>query len=263
MANVIESVHLCPLTPKALQAAWFSESLLEIPDPAPILSAFGLAPGDKIYGSLPAAINDGVQNAPKGAIQDPAGSAVGGSFAGAGGASGAIYQHFNTLPDMTDHLSPIPPVCPGAAIFNGSAGAGRRVLHSHSPSLFQLGLDPRREEDRGKALTELANAYYSAIVAFNRRSSELGDDGELLNLVPLSAGIFGGAFKNHRSEWSPNTRHLDPTYTLTAVALAIAQLKAEGSAVPAMAIYYFGADVYKTAAAEVARLQGGAGIKGA
>lgn len=255
MANVIESVHLSPLASRALEAGFSSENLLEIPDPAPVLSAYGFAPGRDLYDSLPAVMRGGVQTAPHGVIQDPAGSAVGRDLAGAG-ASGAIYAFFDALPDSSDRLCDIPDIPAGAAIFNASQGAGRRVLHTHSPSLQRLNLQPASDLDRGRALAEIGNAYYNAIAAFNARSADLGDDGRLLNLVPVSAGIYGGAFANNRSEWDRATRHLDPTYTLTAVALALAQWRAQYGAVPSMNIYYFGADVYKTAVAEVARLQG-------
>jgi hypothetical protein len=177
-------------------------------------------------------VQGGVHNAALGAIQDPAGSAIGtGARPSGGGASGAIYARF---PD----LEPIPRIAPRSAIFNRAAGPGRRVLHTHSP---QLRGSPASALDRHQALEDLANAYVNALVAFDARAADLGNHGVLLNLVPVSAAIYAGRFRD------PALDHLHPSYTIAAVALALGWLGESGRALPQLTISFFAPPVFRAA----------------
>ena len=171
-------VAINPIHVQALSADLFAGDGLIVVEPAELLRQQGL--DDLVeLGSTLGPVQGGVQDAPAGAIQDPAGSAIGsGRRPAGGGASGAIYQKFADL-------MPIPSIEPRSAIFNSSTGPGRRVLHTHSP---RLAGSPGQSEDRRHVIEDLANAYANALAAFADRAAELGADGTMLNLVPVSAG---------------------------------------------------------------------------
>ena len=227
-----------PITLPPLSAARFSATGLTISDPTGLLSDLGAerAPANALQ-----LANSGVQQAPVGIIQDPAGSAVGSPTLGGGGASGAIYGAF---PD----LAPIPAIQPRSAIFNGSDGAGRRVLHSHSP---RLSGQPIVEEDRRRALEDIANTYANAIHAYNARADAQGLDGQPLNLVPVAGAIFAGAFQ---SPAFPPHGHLDPSYTICALYLAVAGLEREDHPIPPLVLHYFDKGVFLAAQTVMAHL---------
>jgi hypothetical protein len=142
---------------------------------------------------------------------------------------------------------PIPAIAPCAAIFNSAAGRGFRIVHSHSP---QLSGRPEVAVDRNNVLRDIANTYANAIVAFDRQASQLGEHGSNLNLVPVAAGIFGGNFRN--PAFAPP--HLDPGYTLAALALAADRVQGLGVKLPAMTLYVFSRDVHRAAEACLASL---------
>ncbi|MCC2097272.1 MAG: hypothetical protein KDJ29_10295 [Hyphomicrobiales bacterium] len=186
-------------------------------------------------------VNAPIQTAPRGVIQDPAGSAIGsGSRPAGGGASGAIYAAF---PD----LMPVPEIAPCAAVFNASKGPGCRVLHSHSP---QLSGQPEMATDRNRTLRDIANTYANAMIACDQHAPQLDGHGDQLNLVPVAAGIFGGDFRNRA--FAPP--HLDPSYTLAALALAASRVQDLHVTLPAMTLYVFNRDVYDAARACLARI---------
>jgi len=141
-------------------------------------------------------------------------------------------------------LKPIPSIQPRSAIFNSSTGPGRRVLHTYSPSLEG---SPRQSENRRRAIEDLANAYANALVAFGDRAGELGQDGTMLNLVPVSAGIYCGQFTD------PTLNHLHPSYTICAILLALGWWRSSGSSLPPLTIYFLKPDVF-TAATKVVNL---------
>jgi hypothetical protein len=216
----------------------FAGDGLAVVEPAELLRQQGLDELGELVGTL-SPVQGGVQDAPTGAVQDPAGSAIGsGRRPAGGGASGAIYQRF------TD-LMPIPSIEPRAAIFNSSTGPGRRVLHTHSPRLTG---SPGRSEDRRQVIEDLANAYANALAAFADRAAELGGEGTMLNLVPVSAGIFSGRFNDTTLD------HLHPSYTVCAVALALGWWRRTGASAPPLTIYYFKPDVFTAARTVLAEL---------
>ncbi len=212
-------------------------------DGAKLLPQLGVANLSELVGALHLT-QGGVQAAPVGAIQDPAGVAIGAGVepiaTHAGGASAAIYSAF---PD----LRPIPQIQPRSAVFNSSTGAGHRVLHTHSP---ELAGSPRSTEPRRQAMEDLANAYANALEAFRDRAADLGEHGTLLNLVPVSAGIFAGDFV------VPALGHLHPSYTICATVLALNWWRGTGSASPSLTIYFFEPPVYDAALAVAAKLVG-------
>ena len=238
MKRTAHAVAMNPVSVMVDAADCFSRDGLAIADLARWLAANG-ASASVLFDLQ--VVNAPVQSAPLGAIQDPAGSAIGsGAHPSGGGASGAIYAAF---PD----LLPIPAIAPCAAVFNASKGSGFRILHSHSP---QLSGRPEVAADRNNVLRDIANTYANAMIAFDRQASQLAEHGSCLNLVPVAAGIFGGNFRN--PAFSPP--HLDPAYTLGALALAGSRVKDLGAGIPAMSIYVFGKDVFKAAQACLARL---------
>jgi hypothetical protein len=167
-------------------------------------------------------------------VQDPAGSAVGARSLAGGGASGAIYAAFADL-------RPIPRMAVGAAVMNAAPGPGRRVLHTHSP---RLAGDPADASARAAALQALARAYANALLAAARARPRLGADAETLNLVPVSGSIFAGGFQRGRHFAKA---HLDPSYTLVAVVIALANVRGANVALPALTICYFEDDVARRA----------------
>jgi len=222
----ITPVLITPIDLSGLPTAVFSADALRVEDIAGVLSHIGgsLPP---LASSIPAIVSGGVQSAPTGAIQDPAGSAIGAgvppAMAGAGGASGALYSHFARIGEP---LAPIDPIPPCGSVFNRADSRGRRVLHTHSPRLPYVRAAADRLAAAPSALGAIANAYAGAMEAFVSRAPALGADGALLNLVPLSAGIYAGGFLD------PRMRHLDPTYTLAAIMLALAERQARGVVLP-------------------------------
>lgn len=224
-------VALNPVRLGATKADAFSPHGHAVTDPLALLREHGARDVDDVLLDLPTLVNGGVHTAPHGVIQDPAGSAIGQGRPAGGGASGAIYR---TFPD----LLPIPRIAARSAIFNASTGPGRRVLHTHSPMLSG---SPGNLADRFGALEDLANSYANALVAFDDTAASLGPDGALLNLVPVAASIFAGRFKDLRLD------HLHPSYTLTAILLALTWARDSGRAVPRLALHYFERDVYRSA----------------
>lgn len=242
-AAPIAEVAANPARVASAAAAFFSADGLKMTDIPGWLAANG---ADASGVAALVLVQGGVQKARNGAIEDPAGSAVGATAgspplpvkpvdSGAGGASGQIYKAF---PD----LEPIPAIKVQSAIFNTSAGAGHRVLHSFSP---MLGGDPTADADRRVALEGIANTYCNAMLAFVAREGALGADGALLNLVPVSAALFAGPFASDKYASS----HLHPSYTIAAIALAAATLAKGKTALPAMTLYYYPADVMADAQA--------------
>jgi hypothetical protein len=107
---------------------------------------------------------------------------------------------------------------------------------------------PGQREDRRQVIEDLANAYANALAAFADRARALGADGAVLNLVPVSAGIFSGRFND------PALDHLHPSYTLCAVALALGWWRGEGASPPSLSLYYFKPDVFTVATSVLAEL---------
>jgi hypothetical protein len=144
----------------------------------------------------------------EGVIHDPAGSAVGGSFFGAGGLSGAIYKKFNKL-------KPIPRIPSGASIFNSSKdNQAKRILHTYSPHLSVA----KNIED---VIDLLTNAYYGAVKRFVEDQQQHSQN--QLNLSAISASIYAGSFTRNFD----GIDHLDPTITLVSITAAIVKLKQE------------------------------------
>jgi hypothetical protein len=238
----IREVNINPVRIGATDPSWFAAGGLVVADPVALARGLGFAEVDVILNALPALRQGGVQGAATGVIQDPAGSAVGsGTTPGGGGASGAICSRF---PD----LEPIDAIAPRSAIFNRSTGPGRRVLHTHSP---RLAGNPENEAVRNKVLEDLANAYYNALVSVEQRSAALGEDGKLLNLVPVSASIYAGRFAKNEH----GTPHLDCSYTLTAIMIAIGKLLTKQQTIVALTLSYFSPHTYEAASALVATLK--------
>jgi len=156
---------------------------------------------------LPIIKNAGIHDAEYGIIQDPAGSAIGKNTLSGSGASGAIYDKFTDL-----HCIPNIPPC--ASIMNSKEGS--RVMHTFSPILSG---DPTYITDVINSLKKLISSYYSAILLF----SNLPECNKVpLNLVPLAGGIFANSFLRYDID------HLDPSYTIVSIILAIYLLKLEG-----------------------------------
>src|SRR5262245_47782829 len=217
MSAVPTEVAKNPIQLQTLQQSLFARDGVEVIDPGELLRQQGVDKVGQLVSTL-SPVQGGLQEAPKGAIQDPAGSAIGSGHRPAGaGASGAIYQKF------TD-LLPIPSIRPRSAIFNSSTGPGRRVLHTYSP---RLGGSPGQSEDRRRAIEDLANSYANALVAFRDRAPELGVDVTMLNLVPVSAGIFCDRFTDTTLD------HLHPSYTMCAIALALGWWRGSVGSLPA------------------------------
>jgi hypothetical protein len=222
-------IHLATLP------ALFTSDGLEVQSPAQLLQQLGISKITELVSSLRPLPGD-VQKAPTGVIQDPAGVAIGfnGSpkDSGAGAASIAIYQQF---PD----LQPIPSIKPRSAIFNSSTGPGHRVLHTYSP---ELAGSPGTSSARQQVIEDLANAYANALGAFRERAPDLGADGTLLNLIPVSAGDFANQFKLGKPYF-----HLHPSYTICAIALALNWWRSSSSALPPLTLYFHEQPVYKLA----------------
>lgn len=186
---------------------------------------------NKISEHIPELVNDGINNAREGVIQDPAGSAIGAPFLCGGGASGAIYSSFK--------LENIPYIEERSSIFNGTSDSnGMRVLHTHSP---RLSGDPDNVEDCMNVVRILANTYINTIVSFLLRKNKLEDHGKVLNLVPISASVFGGTFRRDDLD------HLDPSFTIVAIALAIGVLVFNKIEIPTLRLYFYDEDVFKRA----------------
>ena len=225
-----------PVSVPGLPGDLFDASGCVVTDPKALLEAVGAEGALRHELAL---VHGGVQTAPHGAIQDPAGSAIGsGQTPSGGGGSGAIYGAF---PD----LDPVPAIQPRSAIFNTSTGPGHRVVHSFSP---RLGQTPSDAEERRASMEAIANTYANAILAFDDRVPHLGADGRVLNLAPVAAKIFAGGYKNRDLD------HLDPSFSITALYLAVSELAGAGAAIPALALYYFDAPVFAAAEAVHARL---------
>jgi hypothetical protein len=180
---------------------------------------------------MPIIVQGGINKAKIGVIQDPAGSAIGAQYLFGAGASGAIYDTFE--------LNPIPWIEPEQCVFNSTSYDGKRVLHTHSPTLEG---SPHKHNDRMKAIISLSNAYYNTIIAFNEKSNELGNDGKLLNMVPISASIFAGRFLRKLGGG-----HLDPSFTFMAIAVAIGKLLLNKQQIPKMTIYFYDPQVCQRA----------------
>lgn len=236
----LEPVHDNPIQLRQLPDA-FGARGYEIARPDLLIREVGYGgAGELTAATSLRVVSGGVHTAPVGVIQDPAGSAIGsGGRPSGAGASGAIYAAF---PD----LHPIPGIVPRAAVFNSSSGPGRRVLHTHSP---QLAGSPPSPEACRRALEDLANSYANALIAVERRGAELGTDGAVLNLVPVSAAIYAGHFRHRHLD------HLHPSYSITAVLLAVGCQRAAGGPVPQLALWYFSPTVYDAATAVLDQLR--------
>jgi hypothetical protein len=244
-ADAIQEVAVNPIRVAAIAAADFSADGLVVTEPLRLLQGLGYTDRAAILAHLPAIHQGGVQTARAGVIQDPAGSAIGtGHRPSGGGASGAIYAQF---PD----LQPIDRIEPRSAICNRSTGPGRRVLHTHSPMLAG---SPNVAGERQQTLADLSNCYYNALLAVSRRSAALGPDGTLLNLVPVAAAIYGGNFVHPRFD----PAHLDPTYTLTAILIALGELLRNHVSVVKLALFYYRSVTYRAAADVAAALRSAA-----
>ncbi len=221
--------------PARLPDAWFSARGLAIDDLAAVLEALGVVvPDVELAEALPEVRNHGVDAAPTGVIQDPAGSAVGAPVPSGGGASGAIYARFGDL-------QAIPAMPEKAAVCNASVGPGRRVLHSHAPQLVG---QPQREADRSANLAAMATTYANALLAFVDAAPRLGPDGATLHLVPVSSSIYAGSFARDRIF---TRAHLDPSYTIVAIVAALAHVRAQGTPLPHTTLCYRDRDVYERA----------------
>ena len=179
-------------------------------------------------------INKPISEASPGVIQDPAGSAIGSNEKpSGGGASGAIYQKF---PD----LEPIPEIKPGESIFNSSTGLGRKILHTHSYNFS--GLNSKSNRNIETVINKLFETYYNAISKFNERNPTLEkEDQGILNLVPVSASIYAGDFRNNELS------HLNPLYTLAGIYIAINKIYESQGEIPKINLYYFDPKVYAAA----------------
>ena len=76
------------------------------------------------------------------------------------------------------------------------------------------------------------------------RSLSLGKNGKLLNLVPVSASIYGGRF---RCGDLGSFGHMDPSVTLVSIAVAIGTLIQKDIPVPPLALYFYEEEVYNRA----------------
>jgi len=184
--------------------------------------AWGDTNFDLIKTHIPNIVQDAIQNAPFGAIQDPAGSAIGtGHKPGGGGASGAIYAKFK--------LKPIPNIPQGSSIFNSTTNIGKKILHSHS---YVLSGNPTNETDRNIVIQNIKETYLNALIEFNNGKYNLEIvDKDILNLVPVSASIYGGTFVYNG--------HLHPSYTFVALIKAIDEAIKNGVPIPKLNIYYY------------------------
>lgn len=223
---------------QGLDAASLSHAGLVI-SPRTALVSLGYKDLSSLASCAPKLINGDIQSAAHGIIQDPAGSAVGAmqdpaKLSGVGGASQAIYAAF---PD----LKPIPQIPVGASVFNSSTGAGRRVLHTYSPTLAG---SPADVDDCQAAVEHIANAYRNALLCCNNPPAALSgsQDADVVNLIPVSGAIFAGPFRYHFA-----SLHLHPSYTLVAIALAQLSLLQAGSPVLPATLYYHDQPVYAAA----------------
>lgn len=185
----------------------------------------------KIEKHMPTLINNGINNAPFGSVQDPAGSAIGSPWLCGAGASGAIYSTFM--------LENIPRIAECSAIFNSTTDPeGQRVVHTHSPVLRG---NPENQQDCMQTIRLLANAYLNVIIAHIKHAKLVQKHKTRLNLVPVSASIFGGNFK--RQEFN----HIDPSITLVSIALAIGVCIHNKLPIPKLYLYFYQQDVFQRA----------------
>jgi hypothetical protein len=240
----IQEVSINPIQIGKTDSSDFSSDGLVVTHPLQILNGLGYTDLTSILAKLPAVHHGGVQSAPIGVIQDPAGSAIGTRHKPRGsGAAGAIYAKF---PDLKE----IDPIAPRSSIFNRSIGPGHRVLHTHSP---RLAGSPTSASARSKVLEDLSNSYYNAVVAVNRRSGALGEHGKLLNLVPVSASIYAGDFADDQHD----PPHLDRSYTLTAIMIAIGEALKTGESLVDLTLHCFSQDAYVDTGKLVSTLKAG------
>lgn len=150
-----------------------------------------------------------ITNQSKGVIQDPAGSAIGvpssPANCSAGGLSGAIYKKFT-------ELAPIPDIAVGKSCLNPGFP---RIVHTHSPELFNPDYKSGKKGLKD-AIQELSEAYYEAIHSFIQGESDHHQD--TLHLCAISASIYGG----HFIAGGPGGNHIDPSLTISAVIIALA-----------------------------------------
>jgi hypothetical protein len=171
----------------------------------------------------------GVQSAPSGMIQDPAGVSIGSGERphdmSVGGASQQIYMKFADL-------EPVPAIPVGASVFNTSVGAGARVLHTYSP---QLAGNPVQAADCKAALEQLASSYANSFHAALNPTAAIKASGndKVLHLSPIAGKIFAGNFRDTTLD------HLHPTYTLMAIMLAQASLLANKQTPPPCVLHYY------------------------
>ncbi len=196
----------------------------------------------KIARNLPEIVSGkGVQEAVKGVIQDPAGSAINSKSKPSGsGASGVIYGKFKDL-------EPIPFISPGESKFNSTTGVGKKILHTHS---YTLGGDPRNEIDRQKVLNNITDSYYNTILKFNENKPNLQQqDQDILNLVPVSASIYAGDFAIEEGiePYNYKTKHLHPSYTMVALVKAIDKAIKYEKQIPKLYIYFYDSNVANNA----------------
>jgi hypothetical protein len=124
------------------------------------------------------------------------------------------------------------------------------VLHTHSP---QLQGEPTSAAARNQVIEDLSNAYYNAFVAMNQRADALQERGGLLNLVPVSAGIYAGEFAVDKHD----APHLDRSYTITAIMIAIGELMRRGKTPVQLTLYCYAADSYHETVDLLSQLKSG------
>jgi len=166
-------------------------------------------------------INNGIQNCVKGALQDPAGSAVNNIIndkfdnPSGSGASGAIYNKFKF--DNT-YMKTIKPTETDVARNNSINGdyvmfnkeGNIIIFHTHSPQFNNKTLD-----EAIKLLILSYKSYLNKILVVNKLN--------IINFVPLSAAIYGEPFNTYKKVNS-NIPHLDPFITLYSIVRAIDEL---------------------------------------
>ena len=195
-----------------------------------------------ILNKLPTIYIGGVDKAPIGAIQDPAGTAIGAVDritklplkpirTGSGGASSSIY---NAFPDL-EH---IPNFKEGESQFNSTKGLGKKILHTHAYDLRKQNKNPKYGDHASDIILLLQDSYANAILCFNKYKNNLDiKDRYILNLVPLSASIFASDFG--KTYFGMDGFHMSPSYTFMGIIYAMNNILNNKGEIPNLNIYYF------------------------